>query len=144
MGTTIASSTTIARPVEDVFQYLLDLDQHPSEGGVDSVVKSPAGPTAPGTTFRFTHANGRETSTRFTVVEPHRTIGFEGRVGPLRPVGDFTFARHDGRTRLTVRVAPNPSGPVRLLSPLVTLIGRRVWNRRLASIKTALEGPPYS
>ena len=104
---------TIARPVEDVFQYLLDLDQHPSDRGVESVVKTPTGPTGPGTTFRFTHANGRETSTRFTAVEPSRRIGFEGRVGPLRPVGAFTFAQTDGLTIQTVTVATGPFGRAR-------------------------------
>jgi hypothetical protein len=141
MAAKIESETTIARHVEDVFQFVLDLDQHPSDPGVESVVKSPDGPTGPGTTLRFTHAKGRETTMRFTVVEPSRRIGFEGKVGPLRPAGDLNFTKADGRTRLTVRVAPNPAGPLRLLSPLVNRLGQRVWDRRLARMKAALESP---
>ena len=141
MAAKIHSATTIARPVEDVFQFLLDLDQHPSDPGVESVVKSPNGPTAPGTTLRFTHAKGRQTTMRFTAVEPTRRIGFEANVGPLRPVGDFNFAPNDGQTRLTVQVAPNPARPLKLLSPLVNRIGQRVWDQRLARIKAALEAP---
>jgi uncharacterized protein YndB with AHSA1/START domain len=102
----IRSATTIARPVDDVFQFLLELDQHPTDPGVESAVKSPNGPTGPGTTLRFTHAKGRQTTMRFTAVEPGRRIGFEGNVGPLKPVGDFNFAPKDGQTRLTVQVAP--------------------------------------
>ena len=141
MAAKIDSATTIARPVEDVFQFLLDLDQHPSDPGVESVVKSPNGPTAPGTTLRFTHAKGRQTTMRFTAVEPTRRIGFEANLGPLRPVGDFNFAPNDGQTRLTVHVAPNPARPLKLLSPLVNRIGQRVWDQRLARIKAALEAP---
>ena len=141
MAATIQSATTIARPVEDVFQFLLDLDQHPTEAGIESVVKSPQGPTGPGTTLRFTHAKGRQTTMRFTAVEPSRRIGFEGSVGPLKPAGDFNFASKDGQTTLTVQVAPNPVRPLTLLSPLVNRIGQRVWDHRLARIKSALEGP---
>ena len=139
MAAKIQSATTIARPVEDVFQFLLDLDQHPTDPGVESVVKSPDGPTGPGTTLRFTHAKGRQTTMRFTAVEPSRRIGFEGNVGPLKPVGDFTCTPNDGHTRLTVHVAPNPARPLKLLSPLVSRIGQRVWDQRLARIKAALE-----
>lgn len=141
MGAKIHSATTIARPVEDVFQFLLDLDQHPTDPGVESVAKYPTGPTGPGTTFRFRHAKGRETTMRFTAVEPGRRIGFEGKVGPLEPAGDFDLAHGEGQTTLTVRVAPNPTGPLKLLSPLVNHIGQRVWDQRLAAIKASLEPP---
>ena len=116
MAAKVQSATTIARPVEDVFQFVLDLDQHPTDPGVESVVKSPKGPTGPGTTFRFTHANGRQTTMRFTAVEPSRRIGFEAIVRPLMPVGDMNFAPKDGHTRRPVQ--------------------------RLARIKAALEAPP--
>jgi uncharacterized protein YndB with AHSA1/START domain len=141
MAAKIQSATTIARPLEDVFQFLLDLDQHPSDPGVESVVKSPNGPTGPGTTLRFTHAKGRQTTMRFTTVEPGRRIGFEGNVGPLKPVGDFSLPPKDGQTRLTVEVAPNPARALKLLSPLVNRIGQRVWDQRLARIKAVLEAP---
>jgi uncharacterized protein YndB with AHSA1/START domain len=141
MAAKIESATTIARPVKDVFQFLLDLDQHPTDPGVESVAKFPTGPTGPGTTLRFTHAKGRQTTMRFTAVEPSRRIGFEGQVGPLKPAGAFNLAPTDGQARLTVQLAPNPSGPLKLLTPLVNRIGQRVWDQRLAHIKTALEAP---
>ena len=86
MAARIESTTTIARPVDDVFQFLLHLDEHPTDAGVESVARTPDGPVGPGTTLRFNHGNGRETTMRFTSVEPNRRIGFEGHVGPLRPV----------------------------------------------------------
>ena len=141
MAARIESTTTIARPVDDVFQHLLHLDEHPTDSGVRSIARTPDGPVGPGTTLRFNHGNGRETTMRFTSVEPNRRIGFEGHVGPLRPTGDFDVVPVGGAAKLTVRVAPNPVGPLKLLSPLVSRVGQRVWDQRLARIKAALEAP---
>jgi hypothetical protein len=141
MAARIQSTTTIARPVEDVFQFILHLDEHPTDAGVQLISRTPEAPVAAGTTLRFQHGKQRETTMRFTSVEPNRRIGFEGQVGPLRPAGDFDLAPVDGAARLTVRVAPNPGGPLKLLSPLVNRIGQRVWDQRLARIKAALEAP---
>jgi uncharacterized protein YndB with AHSA1/START domain len=141
MGATIESSTTIARPVEEVFRFLLDLDKNPTDPGVESVIKTPDGPAGLGTTFRFIHAKGRETTMQFTAVEPRRRIEFQGKVGPLEPAGAFDFEHADGRTRLTVRVAPNPVGPLKLAAPVVNRTGQRIWDQRLARIKAALEAP---
>ena len=141
MAARIESTTTIARPVDDVFQHLLHLDEHPTDSGVRSIARTPDGPVGPGTTLRFIHGNGRETTMRFTSVDPNRRIGFEGHVGPLRPTGDFEVVPAGGATKLTVRVASNPSGPLKLLTPLVNRVGQRVWNQRLALIKAALEVP---
>ena len=73
----IESIVTIARPVEEVFQFLLDLDKNllSADSDVESVVKTPDGPTAPGTTVRIRQkVLGRtaESVTRFTAVERDR------------------------------------------------------------------------
>jgi hypothetical protein len=141
MAARIESTTTIARPVDDVFQFLLHLDEHPTDAGVESIARTPDGPVGPGTTLRFNHGNGRETTMRFTSVETNRRIGFEGHVGPLRPSGVFDIAPVAGAAKLTVRVAPNPVGPLKLLSPVVRRIGQQVWDQRLARIKAAIEAP---
>jgi uncharacterized protein YndB with AHSA1/START domain len=140
MAAHIQSTTSIARPVDDVFEYLLNLDLHPpTDPNVESVTRTPDGPTGPGTTLRFNHRNGKVTIMRFTAVEPGRRIGFEGKVGPLKPAGDFQLAHVGGQTTLTVRVTPNPAAPLRMLSPVVNRIGQRVWDQRLEHIKAALE-----
>ena len=141
MSTQLESAVTITCPVEEVFGYFLDLDHNASDPGVESVSRTPAGPTAPGTTFRFRHAKGRETMTRFTALETNRRIDFEGKVGPLAPKGDFAFERVGPATRLTVRIDANPPRALRPLSPLIRRQGRKVWEARLARIKTALEAP---
>jgi len=139
----VQSTLTIARPVEAVYRHFLELDKHPTDPDVESVVKQPDGPTGPGTTFRFRHKSGkkaRETTIRFTSLEPHRSIVFEGDVGPVRPKGTFTFDQTDGGTTLSVRIDDlDPVGPLKLLSPLLARVGQRVWDQRLARIKTMLE-----
>jgi len=139
----VQSTLTIARPVEDVYRHFLELDKHPSEPDVDSVVRVPDGPTGPGTMFRFRHRRGdkvAETTMRFTALEPNQSIAFEGDVGPVRPKGAFTFAPTDGATMLTVRIDDlNPVGPLKLLSPLLARIGKRIWDQRLAQVKALLE-----
>lgn len=135
----IESSVTIARPVEDVYAHFLDLDKTSSDPDTVSAAKEPAGPTTAGTTFHFEHAKGRRSMMRFTALDPNRRIDIEGDVGPARPKGDLRFEPTDGGTRLTVRLDPNPVGPLKLVPPLAAVIGQRIWDKRLARIKAVLE-----
>ncbi len=147
MGAAVAkmeSTVTIARPVEQVFRFFLDLEENAprTDPGVESVVKTPAGPTGPGTTFRFRQQNLgklRETTTTFTAVEPERKIEFDAEIGPMRPKCSLTFEPADSGTRVTFRGDSNPVGPLSLLAPLFDRKGRQVWSQRLTRIKTVLE-----
>ena len=138
------ATVTIARPVEEVFRFFLALDENapkvdPSAG---SVMKSPDGPAGPGTTFRFRQQSlgrVRETTTRFTGVEPNQRIEFEAEIGPMRPQCDLTFEQTDGGTRVTFRGDSNPIGPLRWLNPVMNRKGQQVWGQRLARVKTVLE-----
>jgi uncharacterized protein YndB with AHSA1/START domain len=138
------ATVTIARPVEEVFRFFLSLDENAPkvDPGGGSVVKSPEGPTGPGTTFRFrqqTAGKIRETTTRFTGVEPNQRIEFVAEIGPMRPRCDLTFEQADGGTRVTFRGDSNPVGPLRWLSPVFNRKGQQVWSERLARVKTVLE-----
>jgi carbon monoxide dehydrogenase subunit G len=140
----IESIVTIARPVEEVFQFLLDLDKNllSTDSDVESVVKTPDGPTRPGTIVSIRQkVLGRtaESVTRFTAVEQDKKIEWDGSVGPMRPHAAFDLEPADQTTRLTFRADPNPVGPFKLLSPLFARIGRRVWDKRLQRIKAAIE-----
>jgi uncharacterized protein YndB with AHSA1/START domain len=136
----VKSEVTIARPAEAVYAFLLDLDEHASDPDTASVDREPAGPTVAGTTFRFHHAKGRETSMVYTALDPNRRIDFEGDVGPLRPRGAFVLEGGGSTTTLRVDVDAQPQGALRLASPVVSLIGKRIWDKRLARIKASLEG----
>jgi hypothetical protein len=106
---TFESTVMIARPVEDVFRFFFEFDKNAGSLGIDSVVKEPEGPTGVGTTFHLREGSrGGEAITRFTSIDPNREIGFDGKVGPLRPIGAYVFESVEGGTRLTVRVDGNP------------------------------------
>jgi hypothetical protein len=145
---TFESTVTIGRPVEDVYRFFFEFDKNAGSLGIDSVVKEPEGPTGVGTTFHLREGSrGGEAITRFTSIDPNRKIwtsrwgprpGFDGKVGPLRPIGAYIFESVGG-TRLTVRADGNPVGALKIAAPLLKLIGKRVWDKRLVRIKTVLE-----
>jgi len=145
----VESTVTIARPVEEVFRFFLELDKNASktDPNVESVVKTPEGPTGPGTTFRFRQkvlGRMRDTTTTFISVEPNRKIEMEARLGPLRPKGAITFHQANRGTDVVVRLNPNPVGPLKLLSAVFARIGQKAWDERLARLKAAMESSSSS
>jgi hypothetical protein len=140
------AAATIAKPVGEVFRFFLDLDQNvpKTDPSIESVVKTPEGPTGPGTTFRFRQGPSgkrRETVTRFTAVVAERRIEFEATIGPLRPRCLLTFEQVGEGTRVEFSGHSNPIGPLRLLSSVLDGKGQRIWGERLRRIKTVLETP---
>jgi hypothetical protein len=138
------TTVVIGRPLDEVFGFFLALDENApkTDPSVGTVVKTPAGPTGAGTTFRFQQDNLgkiRETTTRFIAIDPNRKIEFEAEIGPMRPRCDLTFEPMQDGTRVTFRGDSNPLGPLALLSPIFNRKGQQVWARRLARIKTVLE-----
>lgn len=141
----IQSQVVIARPVEVVYSYLLDLE-HTQEFDPDvrTAKRTTPGAIGPGTEFELyerTPPFGKfaPTSVTYTEVEPNRRISFVARIGPMRPAGSLTFEPADGGTRLTFRGTANPHGLARLFAPLVRRRGRKVWDERLAHVKAQLE-----
>lgn len=145
MTVKIESTTVIARPPEEVFAFLLDLENAAQfDPDVQSVKKTTEGPIGVGTEFRFyerTPPFGTFQRTRFhyTAVEPDHRIAFTGQVGPLAPVGSFTFENASAGTRVTFHGEANPKGFLKLFTPLIAHQGRRTWDKRLAHLKTWLE-----
>jgi hypothetical protein len=139
----IRSETRIERPVEAVYDYFANPDRYVAQASADveSVVRVGAGPTQAGSTFRFRHSAGpvRESTSRFTVVRPNRELQFEGVVGVLRPSIQLLFDPSQGATTVRLVARANPTGPARVLSPLVSRIGRKLWADRLAKAKGFLE-----
>jgi carbon monoxide dehydrogenase subunit G len=139
------SVVIIERPVEEVFGFVLDLSNIPStDPSVRSVEKTSEGPIDAGTTFRMRQEapplrKVRESTVRYTTVEPNRKIEFEAMVGPISPTASLTFEQANGATKVTFRGEPNPVGPFKMLSPLISRQGQRMWEKRLAGLKNTLE-----
>ena len=141
------STVIVERPVEEVFGFVLDLTNLPStDPSVRSVEKTSEGPIEAGTTFLMRQeapplGKVREATVRYTAVEPDRNIEFEAMVGPIAPTARLTFEQADGGTKVTFRGEPNPVGPLKVISPLISYQGQRMWERRLAYLKSTLEAP---
>jgi uncharacterized protein YndB with AHSA1/START domain len=146
---TVESTVTIARPVEEVFGFFIDFDKNARQMDptIESVMRTPMGPTRPGTAFRFSQqilGRMRDTTTTFTSIEPNRKIEIAASFGPLRPKGAFTFNEGNRSTTVTVRVNPDPVGPFKLLAPFFARVAQKIWAQRFARIKAALESSPRS
>jgi hypothetical protein len=77
----------------------------------------------------------REATVRYTTVEPNRYIEFEAMVGPITPTARLTFEQANGGTKVTFRGEPNPVGPLKIISPLISRQGQRMWDKRLAGLR---------
>jgi|SRR5215204_685935 len=145
--TIMESTVIIERPLEEVFGFVVDLTNIPTaDPSVRSVEKTSEGPIDAGTTFLMSQeapplGKVREARVRYTAVEPNRSIEFEAMVGPIAPTARLTFERADGATRVTFRGEPNPVGPLKVISPLISHQGQRMWDKRLAGLKSILEAP---
>ena len=141
------STVIIERPVEEVFGFVLDLTNIPStDPSVRSVEKTSEGTIEAGTTFLMRQeappvGKVREATVRYTAVEPNRNIEFEATVGPITPTARLTFEHANGGTKVTFRGEPNPVGPLKIISPLISYQGQRMWDKRLAGLKSTLEAP---
>src|SRR5213593_4962034 len=133
----------IERRVEDVYAYFLDLDRTvaPTDHMVRSVVKTPEGPVAAGTTFRIRQRSlgrVRDQTVHVLAVDPNRRIDFEAQFGPVRPRFTLAFEPTAAGTRITFRGDSRPIGPLKLIPSLADWIGERNWKRRLRLAKGVL------
>jgi carbon monoxide dehydrogenase subunit G len=111
--------TTVARPPEEVFDFLVDLRNAPQwEPNCQEVVKTSDGPVGKGTTFRAKKGMGRLES---EIVEFDRPAFFASREqGRGMHCGvDFRCDAKNGGTQVSGRLWMEPQGPMR---PLMLLM----------------------
>jgi uncharacterized protein YndB with AHSA1/START domain len=128
------SRIKIARPVDEVFALLLDLENaRYFDPQVESVRRVTPGPIGVGATFEFREPIppfgriGRADCT-YTEIESPERIVLDFHVGALRgtetyvfrPDGDATLLTTLGRVRLPL--------PLVVLAPAVARQGRRLWD----------------
>ena len=144
MAVQIESTVLIARPVEVVFPFLLDLEQSAAtDPNLVSVEKTLPGPIGVGTTYilrQRIQGRIRESTTRYTGIEPNRRIEFEADLGPIAARASIAVEPVEGGTRVIVRGGGTPRGVLKLFSGRFQHIGQRAWDERLAQVKAALDG----
>ncbi|MGD8625595.1 MAG: SRPBCC family protein [Anaerolineae bacterium] len=133
-------------PLDDVFAFFRDVDQHAGQPGTVVPVydKVTPGPVGLGTRYRevvqLLPFVAGEIRAEVVCYEPPHRLGYHfsglGMDGTL----DYRFQAVTGGTRLRQHQVLRPRGVLRLLSPLIRLTFGRVAGRRLIFIKAWLEG----
>jgi hypothetical protein len=138
-------SAIINRPLEEVFAFFRDIDQHAGQKGTIVPVydKVTPGNVGVGTQYREVvqlnpFVTG-EIRTEVVGYEPGQLLAY--RFVALGMAGELTycFEAVEGGTRLVQRQSLWPSGWMRLFSPIIGSMFSRMIARRLAGIKRFLE-----
>ncbi len=139
----VTVSTTIDRPVGDVFAYVTDLSNEPAwHTDALEVRQTSPGPMGVGTTYhirvkpRMGVSEGVE---EVVALEPNRLQVVRGDMGRMRPTITHLFDSADGGTKVTRRIQIEASGVVRLMLPLVGPVIRKSNVGFLANLKRVLE-----
>jgi uncharacterized protein YndB with AHSA1/START domain len=137
--TIIINSVEIARPVEEVFDYLSDqsneLNWNPS---VESMEKLTDGPVRVGTRYRAKWRGAPTIMTECTRYDrPHGWTYRNG--GPIAVTFNADLAPTATGTALCVRFDARPQGWFRLVFPLFLLVIRKQERENMRCIKRVLE-----
>lgn len=145
----IAGSIVIDRPVEEVFGVLLDQRHEPSYNPAMRECRLLTGePIGVGSRFASTMTNrGRpiEMVSELTQVVRPRYLGSRTEGAGTVVTGGLTVEPVGERsTRMRWEWQLQPTGPTRLLTPLIALMGGRMERRIWSGLKRWLEARPAS
>jgi hypothetical protein len=144
--TFIEGEITIARPAETVFDFAADQRNEPRYN--PRMVRSDkltGGPVGKGTMFRSAvQAIGPPTDMRSQLTGYRRPAWLASRTTMTQAdiAGTLTFDPVPGGTRMRWAWAVRPKGASRLLTPLISRIGRRQEQAIWAGMKRYLEAQP--
>src|SRR5918992_5261203 len=132
-------STTIKRPVEDVFAVLSDSETSPkwSSSSLESK-KTSEGPIGVGTTWRsVSRFLGRriETEMEITEFEPNRKFTLRSMSGPFPLQAALTFEPTEGGTQVNALIEAEPGGFFRLAQPLIVSVPKRQFQGHFDNLR---------
>jgi carbon monoxide dehydrogenase subunit G len=132
----------VARPADDVFAHLVDLDRLPE--WQESAMESRADePLAEGVRiFECRRAMGREVHSELEVTEfdRPRRLTLKTLKGPVKFTVDHRLAEADGGTRLTVVAEGKAGGLMRLGEPMLARTVEAEMRKDFDRLKEQLEG----
>jgi uncharacterized membrane protein len=141
----VSGEILINRPVEQVFDFVADQRNEPSYNPrMLQSAKITEGPIGVGTRFRATAMSGRRPVEMFIEVTEYqraRRFGSRTTMSAVDINGGLTFEPVAGATRMSWSWEVHPRGwPLRLLGPLVAILGRRQEQTIWTGLKNQLEG----
>ncbi len=140
---TMRVSVLIARPIEDVFEFIEDARNRPQwDDSVDSEELTSPEPIGVGTTVRTTlRSMGREYVYTWEVTEHERPIRMtiQSTTGPFPTTLAYELSERRGKTAVDFSVTGRPSGPLRLLQPMIARNAQKNLDRGFTRLKQVLE-----
>jgi uncharacterized protein YndB with AHSA1/START domain len=135
-------STTIKRPVEEVFAVISDASK--DERWISSVsetTQTSDGPIGEGTTWHsVSKFLGRrmEMDITYTEFEPNRRLAFD-MTGPFPVTMAFTFEPESDGTRVEQVVDAEPGGFFKIVGPLLVAAAKRQFQNDLDNLRDLME-----
>jgi uncharacterized membrane protein len=134
----------INRPVEDVFAFVANFENHPKwELNFQKVKLLTSTPIGVGTTYQCElKLPGQSAASKFEITdyEANKKIAFVGEAaGPATPKGSFLFEPVAGGTKLTLLPRPEFRGFFKLLEPMMAGYIRKQNEEHLGNLKRLLE-----
>lgn len=134
-------TTVIARPVDEVSAYVLDVSNDASwRYGVDESGYRSGDSFSPGS-IGYTRAGAVEAEWKVLSSIPGQSVDWDLLDGPFKGRGGYRFQSVEGGTRFTLVSDVEPTGFYRLLGPLFEWMGRRRNQSDVERLRTILESP---
>ena len=135
-------STTVKRPIEEVFAVMSDASKNPRwASGISETTKTSDGPIGVGTTW---HGVGKflgrriESDTRYTEFEPNRKFTTEITT-PFPMTVALTFESVADGTRVNQVFDGEPGGFFKLVGPLLVAAAKRQFQNDLDNFRDLME-----
>jgi uncharacterized protein YndB with AHSA1/START domain len=147
MANTFDATTTIDRPIDEVFAYLADGEHDPRfSPRVLEIAKTTSGPTGVGTVYASTVKDaGFKTKREFEITAfdaPTRIRWTERSKNPIVvPEGGYDLVAEGSRTRVTIFNELEGRGPGKLLVGFALRAARKDADALAQRIKAAVEAP---
>lgn len=136
------ASIVINRPVEEVFSYLMDVNNWPEWTGFPELEQTSEGPVGVGTTFRgvseFLGRSGEWTS-EVTAYEPNRKFQQKIIWGSMSIEQSSIFEPVEGGTKYTQIGEGETGGIFKMATPVVNRMMKKQLESNLAKLKEVLE-----
>lgn len=137
------SSTSIARPAAEVFEFVSDVRNDPQwHTDILEARLAAEGPIRQGTTFavKFKPFMGQSEGTvTVSEYEPPRTVVLRGQVGKMAPTLTLTVEPEGEGSRFTRRIEMDPPGMMRLMAPFMKGMFRKQNAGFVENLKRVLE-----
>jgi Polyketide cyclase / dehydrase and lipid transport len=132
----------IARPAEDVFDFLADLHNEPKYNpDASNIVKTTEGPIGLGTIYTETVKPLGRFEVEIDRYERPTLLGFDARNSKAHIPVRFRLTSVGDETDVLTEVELHLRGPIRLLEPVMRPVVQRTYERKRGPmLKRAIEG----